>query len=717
MPLDAPRPSLDKLFRPRAIAVVGASRRVESFGYRTIDALRRHDFPGPVYPVNPRYDEVAGLVCHPSLDALPGPVDLAYLAVAAAHAPDVLEQAGRLGIGGAVVTASGFADGGPEGAALQRRLEAAAARHGIALCGPNNMGFINLHDRVVSWPAPIPEDSHAGPVALITQSGSVGIAMTQDERALGFGYMVTAGNEATVTAADYLDYFVRDDRVRVVLMFLETIRDPVRFAAAAAEARARAKHLIAVKVGHSEVGRRTVAAHTGAIAGENAVYRAFFRRHGVMRAADIDGLLEMAVLVTVAPGPPPSPHVAPVTLSGGEAALLADMGERYGLSMPALAPETVAGLRPHFPPFAVPRNPVDAYGLGWDVGRFGDLIEALLGDPRLGVVALCMDSTERGGGDVGYIREMAEICGRLAPRTDKRIVYVNNTSVGGMDRVARDRFAALGVPALVGMREGLAALAEWTRAATATRPPDAAPPATAEAWCARARGPLDEPARFALLADAGLPMAPTRPVASAAEAVAAAAVLGYPLVLKGSAPDLMHKTEHDLVRLGLADEDAVARAFEELLAATRALVGASPGAGVVAQPMAGPGIELILGARAEPGFGMALAVGLGGTLVELVGRASVRLAPVDEGEARAMLAETPAGRLIAGARGRGPCDLDAALEAIVVFSRFAAATEGVLTAVEINPLIVLEAGRGAIGVDAVIERVPATDAPAEVAAP
>ena len=556
MPLDTPPVSLDRLFRPGSIAVVGASPREETFGFRTISNLRMFGFPGPIYPVNPRYDEIDGLHCYRSLDALPEPVDLVYLAVAAARGPAILEEAGRCGVGGAVVTASGYIDGGDEGAALQRELEDAARTYGIAVCGPNNMGFINLHDRVVAWPATLPEDQEPGHVALVTQSGSVGIALTQDDRALGIAYMVTAGNEATLTAADYLDYFVRDHRVRIIQMFLETIREPVKFARAAAEAWAQGKRIIAVKVGRSDQGRRMVAAHTGALAGEDAVYDAFFRKRGIIRAADLDSMIEATALVAVCPDPPPAATIAPVTLSGGEAALVADIAADAGVDLPELAPETVARLRAAFPAFATPRNPVDAYGLGWDTERFANMIEALLGDPKLGMVALCMDSSSSGGADVGYIREMAAICGRLAPTTDKKILYINNTSVGGMDQIGRAHFESVGVPCLIGMREGFAAVAEWTRLVAPKAERTEPEAACAESWRASVVVGLTEPERFELLREAGLPMAPCRVVDSVDSAVAAAQELGFPIALKGAAPGLFHKTEHDLIRLGLVDADA-----------------------------------------------------------------------------------------------------------------------------------------------------------------
>ncbi len=211
---------LDRLLKPRSVAVVGASTRPGSYGCMVMDMLLEHRFPGPIYPINPKRDEIRGLSCYSSLSSVPDPIDLIYVALPAGAGPEIIAEAGQMGVGGAAVPGNGYADGGPEGKELQRRLVEIAAKHGIAICGPNNMGFINYHDRVAAWPTHIPEIDAPGNVALITHSGSVGIALSQDGRALKYAYVIAAGNEANVGAADYLDYCIRDDMVEVVLMFL-----------------------------------------------------------------------------------------------------------------------------------------------------------------------------------------------------------------------------------------------------------------------------------------------------------------------------------------------------------------------------------------------------------------------------------------------------------------------------------------------------------------
>jgi acyl-CoA synthetase (NDP forming) len=690
---------IEKLLRPRSIALVGASEREHAAGNRILRNLVTGQFPGALYPVNPRYEGMRGLRCYPTLASLPERVDAVFIAIPAEDALKVLDEAGALGIPAALLNATGFADAGADGIARQRRLVDIARRHGMAVCGPNNSGYINLWDR--SYPCtyytmPRPEP---GPVALITQSGSVGIALSQDDRRLGLGYIITAGNEAVCGVPDYLRFVIRDERIKVVMMFLETIRDPVGFAAAAQEASACGKPIIVTKVGRTESGRAAVSAHSGALAGEDAVCDAFLRRHGVIRTADLDEMIETAALFSAYPTPAASPHLVPVTLSGGEAGLIADLGTELGVSMPPLAPATVARLQPLLSPFFEPRNPLDAMGLGWDGARFTQVLSILLEDATIGTIAMSTDASAAGLGDAMLMSEAAECCAALAVPAEKRLVFFTNTAVGGVNPQIETTLKRAGIPILCGMRAALGALHHWSR-----HRPASAPQATPALATTRldALAVASEVERFAMLATAGVPMAPVRAADSEGAAVAAAEALGYPVVLKGTAPDLPHKTEFGLVRLGLGNAAAVREAYRSMAAALRQH-SRSPAAGIVVQPMIDGGIELIIALRNDPTFGPVIVAGLGGTLVEILKQASVRFAPVDHAEAREMLAETKAATLLAGVRGGRAFDLDAAAEAIVALSRLGEAARHTLASLEINPLIVRERGNGVVGVDLLVE--------------
>jgi acyl-CoA synthetase (NDP forming) len=659
-------------------------------------------FAGEIFPINPRHREVAGLPCLASIEALPPGVESAFIAIPAEQGPDALDAVGRHGIKTAFVNASGFADGGPEGRTLQQRLRAVAHAQGIALCGPNNMGLINVHDRTAIWTQLHMSEVRPGPVAVISQSGSMALALIQDERNLGLAYVVTAGNEAALSVADYLDHIVRDGRVKTVLLFLESIRDPSRFGAAALQAEALGKRVLAIKAGASPRGKMLVAAHTDSLAGDDAVYDAFFRKHGVIRVRDLDEMTETAVLVTSYPAPPRARHFVPVTLSGGEAALIADISSEIGLGLKPLADTTIERLKPAFPPFARLNNPLDGWGLGFNAKRFGEMLDALCADESVGAIGLAIDAPAPGGADTGYALVMAEHAARIAA-SGRYLVFFNNTAGAGPNPQIRAVLEPAGIPYLSGMRPALRAIANWLHLR------DPAPRTTTQdlprnGWRARLSGSfdLDEQQLHVMLRDAGVPMVPTRVVQSPEMATEVAGALGYPVVMKGSAAKLPHKTEHNLVHLSLNSADAVTKAYVDLVTRMQELVPVDEPSDIVLQPMLRDGVELIVAIRNDPAFGSLVVVGLGGVFVELIKSVAVRLGPIDVEEARAMLGETRAGDLLAGFRGKGPHDFGAAAAAIAAISDFGVATQGLIESLEINPLVVLE--HGAFGVDVLVRR-------------
>lgn len=687
--------SLTKLMSPRSVAIVGVSERPGAAGTRVWNNLHKLGFSGPVYPVNPKYTSFGGAPCYPSLSALPETVDAVFLGVPAAAGPDLVQEAGRLGIGAAFLNANGYADGDDEGKALQRRIVESARRYGMALSGPNNLGLVNIHARTAMWTPMHMRMNKPGPVGLISQSGSVAMALAEDERDLGFAYLVTTGNEAGATVADYLDVMVRDDKVQVIMLFLETVRDPALLAQAAREAARRGKRILALKLGTSEGGRALVQAHTGSLAGEDRLYDAFFKSLGIVRVRDLDEMLETATLFVSRCAAPPAPGTAIMTLSGGEAALLADIGQDVGLAYAPLSPETLAKMRPAFPPHSTVANPIDGWGLGFSEENFRIILQALMDDPSLGTLGFVVDAPGHGGCDTHIALVMGRICADVLAGTgsDKRLIFVNNISGTGVNTEVREVLDAAGIAYLSGMPSALKAIHNLVNA----------PPVrlAAAAGATPAALPDDEPGRFQALRDAGVPMVRSEQAANARAAVAAAERLGYPVALKGIADHLPHKSDLGLVRLGLRDAAGVDAAY----AALRAILDehALPGAAgeIVVQKMAGAGVELILAVRNDARFGSFTIAGPGGVLVEISNQASMRIGPVSVDEARAMLRETAAGRLLDGVRGQGPWDIEAAARAIAAFSRLGHAYRDTLAVLEINPLIVHE--HGASGVDLLLE--------------
>jgi acyl-CoA synthetase (NDP forming) len=685
---------IDKLMAPQSVAIVGVSERPEAIGTRVLNNLRLMGFSGPIYPVNPRLAEIGGVQCYPNLSALPRPVDAAFLAVPAPAGPDLVEEAGRCGIRAVFINANGYADGDANGAELQRRIQASAAKYGMAICGPNNLGLINVHDCVAMWAPRYMKLIDPGPIGVIAQSGSIALILSQDERDLGFAYLITTGNEAVAGVADYLSHMVRDDRVSVILLFLETIRDPRGFYTAAIEAARRGKQIIALKLGTSAEGRTLVQAHTGSLAGEDRLYDAFFKAVGIIRVRDLDEMLETAVLIGRNSAVPPARRCAIVTFSGGEAALIADIGEELGLTFPKLSQETLSRLIPAFPPYSSIGNPLDAWGLGFNSERFRTVLHALLADPQIDLVAFSIDAPGRGGSNGHYACDMAEAC--VTAQTDKRLVFFKNTAGAGVNAEVRKILGGASIPYLAGMRSALAAIRNLSRLQP-VQTSQSAP------GLARASGPLpsSEPERFRVLRDHGVPMVPAERALTAREAVAVAERFGYPVAMKGVAPHLPHKSDLGLVELGLTSAQDVADAFASLSEKLAKYALPSSTNEIVVQKMADCGVELIVGVRNEKGFGSFVIVGPGGVLVEISNQASVRLGPVTEEQVQVMIRETAAGKLLAGVRGKPACDIDAAAAAIAAFSRFGAAQIDRLAVLEINPLIV--GVHGAAGVDLLIE--------------
>ncbi|MEI2418256.1 acetate--CoA ligase family protein [Orrella sp. JC864] len=687
--------NLKALLAPESVAIVGASTRRDAIGTKILANLRAQGYEGRIYPVNPKYQELDGLACYPDLDALPEKVDAAFLAVPAGSGVALAEQAGRCGIAAVFVNANGYADGNAEGLLRQDALTEVARRYGLAVCGPNNIGMINVHRKTPLWTPRIARELVPGNVAVITQSGSIAIAISENERGIGFSYIITAGNEAVLDVSDYLDHVADDARTQVVLLYLETLRDPQGFQRAAAKARAAGKALVALKVGTSEAGGRLVQAHTGSLAGDDKLYDEFFHDLGVIRVRDLDEMLEAAVLLSSQPAFAPGPGLVALTLSGGEAALIADMAEPLGLRFPMLEERTIAGMRAAYPEYSTIRNPVDAWGLGFNKDNFRVIVKALAADPALRHILVCVDAPAGGGVDLAYALDMADVAGEF--RQDKTFVFINNMAGRGTHAALHAELRRRDIPYLSGLKPALSAIASIARTAARRQPavPPGPPPPMPPV-------PDAERAWFEALSQAGVPMVRSLSCQSAEQAGAHARQLGLPCVMKLVSETLPHKSDLGLVLLDLRDEAAVRQAYAALDDKRREL-GLAPRDGeIVLQQMAAPGVELFLGIRNEPGFGSFIIVGVGGVLVEISRQSSMRRGPVDAQQAREMLQETVAAKLIAGVRGKGPYDMQAAVQAIVAFSRFGAQFAQAFGAMEINPLIV--SAQGAMGVDFLAER-------------
>jgi acyl-CoA synthetase (NDP forming) len=680
---------LSPLLSPRSIAFVGASPRPDTLGNDMLKMIARSGFSGAIYPINPNYPEIEGRRCYASFADLPEPVDLAVLGVANARLEAALTEAIQHRARAAVIFASGYLED-DRTPPLTQRIAAMARAAGMPICGGNGMGFYN--DAGGVWAAGFanPRERRPGHIAFISHAGSVFGAFAHNDPRFRFNLVVSAGQELVTTAAEYLDYALEMESTRVVGLFLETVRAPAAFAAALAKAAERDIPVVVLKAGRTEASAALALSHSGAVAGNDAVYQALFDRYGVTRVDTLDELA--ATLLLFAQGrPAASGGLAAIQDSGGERELVIDLAAAHDVPFAKIGAPTVARLRERLEFGLEPVNPLDAWGTGKDfVDIFAECFAALIADPDTGLGIFFNDLR-----DGFYIHDgFAEAALRVHAQTSKPVAYATNFSAVRHDRIAL-RLSEAGVPVLDGTVPALdAARHLFARRDFRARKPDRIPTVKRE-HDGRARvapDALDEHEALALLRDYGVPTLPARIVVTEDDAATAAREIGFPAVCKTAMPGIQHKTDQRGVKLDLADEAAVRAAYRDL--------GSRLGQRVLVTRMAEPGVELALGLINDPQFGPVVMVGAGGVLVELLRDARYGLAPFGPATARRLLDGLAMRPLLDGIRGAPPSNIDAAAEAIARFSVLAADLADVIGECDVNPLIV--GPSGAVAVDALI---------------
>jgi acetate---CoA ligase (ADP-forming) len=694
---------MQPLMNPRSVGVIGASEQ-SSRSARALRNLTAIGFQGDIYPINPKYQEVLGLRCYPSAAATPQPADLVIVAIPAAHVVPVLEEAFEAGVKAALVLAAGFGEAGDEGRERHQALRRLAER-GMLICGPNCYGVLNLHAHAGSWGGELPDPFLPGNVALVSQSGGTCGLITNPlarHRKVGFSFVVSCGNQAGVAVEDYLAYLVEDERTDVIAAFVEGFREPRRLPAIAARAAALRKPIVLLKVGHSEEARQNALTHTGSLAGDAEIMDALLAQHGIIQVFSLDELNETASLLAQGKDKSAGRGVGVLSGSGGECGRVSDAAQGSGMHFPRLAPETAEAIHAILPEYATPANPMDGTGALFDYPEaFPGVAEALLDDPNLDVLAFNLSALPpHGSGRApsrGFSKRLAEL---VAARTDGRLVTAyGSLTLGVLDTETIDNLHGAGIPYLESPEKALRALANlagWQEFVARPAPAAAAP---ARRSPPEGQGVLPFLQARELLASFGLPIVEAQLCRSADAAVVAAAVFGCPVALKIESPDVAHKTEAGGVKLGLAGEQAVRDAYASIVAAAKG----KRVDGVLVQPMAGDGVETILGVKVDPLIGPALVFGLGGIYAEVLRDVALRIPPVDAAEAERMIDQLRGKALLRGARGRPPADVAALVRAIVAMSELAMATDGRLQALDLNPLIVFPEGRGVLAVDALVQ--------------
>jgi len=711
-------PDIGALLWPHSVALIGASSDVHSLRGRILNVMKSHPFAGAFYPVSRSAREVMGLKAYASVADLPQVPDLAVIIIPAEHVSEELERCGKAGVRSAIILSSGFAEaaGDASGAGMQEEVRAIAKRYDMAVMGPNAEGFANTAAALCPTFSPAVEASErpllpTGParrqLAVIAQSGGIGFAFFDHGRAkeLSFRYVVTTGNEACLETLDFADHILDEGKTDALLMLLEDVKSPDTFRRVAEKALKAGKPIIVNKIGQSDAGARAAASHTAALAGAPAAYRALFERYGLIEGRDLGEMVDIASgFLSFADRLPAGPRVGITTSSGGGGGWMADACVAAGLQVPELDAETRAKIDVHLPSYGTSQNPVDAtaqavYKLG-----YAGLIDLVAPSPMIDAIIVVI--TTRSPANIERQQAALE---RLAKETRKPILLWSYTLPA---RRSIEILSAAGYPLFTSIpncARTLKAMADYRALrerflAPIDVPSSQAPDKAATAQALADAGPVlcewdarQVLAAYGIGAEGIGKLAPSREAA-----VAAARTIGGPVALKVQSPDILHKTEAGAVALDLSTPDDVATSYDRLLASARRHAPKAQIKGVLVQPMAPPGREMILGVKRDPTFGPLLLVGLGGVHVEVLKDVALAPVPLSEGEARALLARLKGAPLLDAHRGRPAADIDALVELMVRLSQFAADRADTVAEIDLNPVIVHDAGQGLTVADALI---------------
>jgi acyl-CoA synthetase (NDP forming) len=689
--------TLQALLNPRSVAVLGASER-PSVGRGMVEALERMGFDGAIYPINPKYATVAGRNCYAGLRELPEAPDVVSFCIRNAGVLEGLQDAAARGARAAVVYDSGFAELGADGKKLQSDIVGLCREAGIALCGPNCMGVLNPPARSTTFKQFVrTTQGLAGNIALISQSGSVAASVLADLRRFGFSLVVSAGNEAVVSTARYIEHAIDDPNTKVIATFTETVRDAERYVAALDRAADRGKPVIVLKVGRSERTRAAITSHTGGLAGESRVFSEVLRAH---RAIEVEDLDELTEVLAACQGTrwPSGRGINVVTTSGGQAELILDVATSAGIALEPLPVAARDAVERGVDHVTGDGNPLDAWGSGDFRTTMPHALGILSQNPATDVIVFCSsDSVDNQAlGREGREEDYARVFAEAAKKSTKPHFFLTmRPGIMNSDQVRI--LAEAGVAVIGGTRQGLGAvdrLARWAAPLPQARAPKPVPMLASTV----ARRTINEFDAKVLLAQCGIPVTRETLALSLADATQAAAAIGYPVVLKVVSDAIPHKSEHGLVAVGLAHEAALTAAYHDMQARVTRL--GRPIEGYLVQEMVADGVEVFAGISRDPDFGLSIAFGLGGIAVEVLRDFALRPLPLRAGDAEAMIAETRGAALLKGFRGGAAADVDALARCLYALSDFAVANNERIAEIDLNPIKARSGG--CVVVDALI---------------
>ena len=690
------------LFKPKSVAVIGASREPGKVGYVVLKNIIESGYRGEIYPVNPRAEKILGLSAYKSILEVSSDVDLAVIVVPAQAVLDVMEECGKKSVKYAVVISAGFKEIGGEGVEREKKLIEIARKYGVRVVGPNCLGIMDLHTPLNATFASTP--GVKGGVAFISQSGALLSAILDWAPRVGVGFskIVSLGNKADLNEVDFLAYLGEDPETKVVLLYLESIDQGKRFVEIGSIV-TRKKPVILLKGGITEAGARAALSHTGAMAGGVTALRAALRKAGIIQVSTVSELFDMAIAFNSQPIPVGS-RIGIVTNAGGAGVVVSDLLVSRGLKLAEFSKHTIEYLRSTLPPVASVYNPVDVIGDA-RADRYRVAIEALLRDPNVSALLVILTPQV-----ITEPEETAKVIVELSrrypskpilavfiggERVEKavRILVENNIPI--YDMPERAVAAILGLTEYSEIRERLERAVERVEIFDVDR--EGALVIIEEAKRQNRRVLLEHEAKE-VVKHYGIPIAPTKLAMNEERAVEIARKLGYPVVVKIASPDITHKSDIGGVVVGLKSDEEVIEAFRTVILNAKRYVPAATIQGVVVQKMVPKGREVIIGATKDPVFGHILMFGLGGVYVELFKDVSFRLAPLSLREAREMVTETKAYALLRGFRGEPPADINALVNVLLRVSKLVTDIPQIVE-MDINPLFVYEEGVGAIAVD------------------
>lgn len=693
--------NLEKLLKPNTVAIIGASEK-EGFGGDTCRNIIEYtkDLKNTFF-VNPKREAVFGYPCYKTLSDIPVDIDMVVICTPQKTVEPLLQEAHKKGCGGAVVFASGYSETGTEeGKKAEESLKKLCRELNIALMGPNCAGFVNFINNVYPFAFISKNRDRKGNVGLISQSGQICLSLMESQD-MRFSYIISAGNSRIITMEDYIDFLVEDDNTKVVSLYLEGVKEPEKFINSLKKAAIKRKPMVVLKAGRSEKGKKNAASHTGSLAGSDKTFDAIFKKFGVIRVDDVEELLATSNLFSIINNLPEKPTFASMNLSGGETGVCADIGYKYGVEFPDFTEDTLTKLREQLPSYASPNNPLDmTAALSYDADLYAEALRTVMNDENSGAVL------------IGYtlLFEIADPAIYYMAEGIKKVVDEGNTKpilmLPFLENTRNYEYAEklrdLGVPILppsIYAFKILKYLADFIKYRYEDKTLEIALPDKSNISDTRA---LSEVESKMLLKQRGIPIDEFYVVKSEIEALDAAKKIGFPLVMKIESSDILHKSDVGGVKLNINSESEVISAYHEILVNVNTHKPDAKINGILMQRMMPKGLEVIIGVNNDPQFGPMVLVGLGGVFVEVFKDVSLYPAPLNKAEAKEMISELKAYKLLTGYRGEKPCDLEAFADIIVKISSFANQNKNTLSEIDINPLFVYPEGMGVGVADALV---------------